>query len=330
MSMLEKKFFFPVALLLILLFGCYSDSKPKDIEELTIAFQEWVGYGPLYLAAEKGFFKDEGLRLKFIDEQLDSARRDAFLAGMLDCEAGTIDLLISKRAQGASIVAVMELDLSYGSDGIVVNEEIKSLEDLSGKKVVLTRGDVGENFIAYLFKKQGLSLDGVTIISRRLEDVAEVFLEGGADAVVTWQPWIAKALKRPGSHILVTSRDEPGIIIDVLNVREDLLKTNPGSIKKLMRGWFKAVAWYKQHPQEASEIVAKYYNISPQAYQEQVKGLKWLDYQEQLKNREIIKWREAFDLISEIKFKNSKTGQRPLFDKSIDRTLLKTLYEDSQ
>ncbi|MCX5715157.1 MAG: ABC transporter substrate-binding protein, partial [Candidatus Omnitrophica bacterium] len=70
--------------------GCRPKPKEARLTRVSIAFQNWVGYGPLYLAQEKGFFKDEGIELVFIDEQLDAARGDALRAGMLDCEAGTI------------------------------------------------------------------------------------------------------------------------------------------------------------------------------------------------------------------------------------------------
>lgn len=59
---------------------------------MTIAFQNWVGYSSFYPAQEKGFCKEEGIEFVFVDEQLDSARHDAFKQGMLDFEGGTIDL----------------------------------------------------------------------------------------------------------------------------------------------------------------------------------------------------------------------------------------------
>ena len=42
-----------------------------------------------------------------MDEEIDSARRDAFKSGMLDSEGGTIDLLVSKTAQDTPITAVL-------------------------------------------------------------------------------------------------------------------------------------------------------------------------------------------------------------------------------
>ncbi|MFZ0034759.1 MAG: ABC transporter substrate-binding protein, partial [Sedimentisphaerales bacterium] len=223
-------------LLAIALFpGCGKKPQEQELTSITIAFQEWVGYGLFYLAQEKGFCKEEGIEIVFIDEQLDSARRDALKQGMLDCEAGTLDLLISKAAQDTPIVGVMEIDQSFGGDGIVAAGDIKKLEDLIGKKVALARDDVGETFISTLFYQNGLSLNNVIIVPKLPEEVSQAFLNGGADACVTWEPQLTEALKRPGSHILTSSKEHTGIIIDTLNVRRDLAENNPGLVKRLMR-----------------------------------------------------------------------------------------------
>ncbi len=114
-----------VIVITFLMAGCTGRPEEAKLEKINIAFQEWIGYGLFYLAQEKEFFKEEGMELVFIDEQLDSARRDAFNQGMLDCEAGTMDLLVTKRAQDTPVVAVMEIDHSVGSNGIVATEDIK-------------------------------------------------------------------------------------------------------------------------------------------------------------------------------------------------------------
>ena len=309
---------------------CNRRPEEADLQRVNIAFQKWVGYGPLYLAQEKGFFKEEGIELVFVDEQLDSARRDAFKQGMLDCEAGTIDLLVSKRAEDTPIVAVLEIDHSLGSDGIVATEDIKTVEDLIGKKVAFARDDVGETFISYLFHKKGLSLNDITIVPRRPEDAWSAFLDGEADAAVTWEPWLSKATQRPGGHILISTQDEPEIIIDTLNVRQDLVKNNPELVKGLMRGWFKGVTYCKEHSVEASEIIAKHYDVTPGEYREQIKGLKWDNYEEQIEEKEAGDWVSAFKVISEIKFANGRIHSKPNAAKAIDRTLLEGLYENSK
>ena len=326
----QKAMVFLLTLSILLFSACGQQPEEAKLEKITIAFQEWVGYGLFYLGREKGFFREEGIQLIFIDEKLDSARRDAFKAGILDCEAGTIDLLISKRAHDTPIVGVLELDHSTGSDAIVATKDIQRLEDLIGKRVALARDDVGETFISYLFFKKKLLLNDVIIVPARSEKAWEVFYKGKADAVVTWQPHLAKALKRPGAHILISSKEEPDIIIDTLNVREDFLNEKPGLIKGLIRGWFRALGVYRKHPIPASKIIAKYYNISAEEYREAVTGLRWDDYKHQADKDETQEWVDNFNIISEIKFKAGRIPKKPNPQKSINRKLIDTLYEDSQ
>ncbi len=323
-----KSGFLYLAPLVLLFSGCAQKPEEAEPERMNIAFQKWVGYGPLYLAKEKGFFKEEGMELVIVDEPLDSARRDAFKQGMLDCEAGTIDLLITKRAQNIPIVAVMEIDHSAGGDGIVAAKGIKKVEDLKGRRVALERDNVGETLLAHVLDKKGMALADIIIVPRGPEDAWEAFLKGDADAVVTWQPWLSKALERPGAHVLLTTRDKPDIIIDTLNVREDMVKNRPGLVKKLMRGWFRAVSYYKAHPVEASGIIAHHYDITPEQYRKQGAGLRWENYKEQLmpgEEKELIK---CFNTIAGSKFAGGRISKKPDAKKAFDRTLLRTLYED--
>lgn len=310
--------------------GCSRQALEPQCTIVTIAFPQWVGYGLFYLAQEKGFCKEEGVELDFVDEQLDSARRDAFKQGMLDCEAGTLDLLVSKVAQGAPIMAVMEIGQSSGSDAIVVTEDIRSLEDLAGKRIVLTRDDVGEVFLSFLLSKNMMPLDVVIIVPKRSEEVADAFLKGEADACVTWEPQVTEALKRPGAHILASTKDYPGIIIDTLNVRSDLVENNPGLVRGIMRSWFKALAYYREHPLEASEIIASHYKITSAQYREQVQGLKWADYETQSLPEQQQQWAQAFHIITEIKLANKRISQKPDATKSVTNRLLEELYEDSK
>ena len=153
--------------------------------------------------------------------------------------AGTIDLLVSKRVQDTPIVAVSEIDHSLGSGGIVATEDIKTAGDLKGKKVAFTRDDVSETFISYLFYKKGMSLDDITIAPRRPDDAWLAFLNGEVDAAVTWEPWLSTAAQRPGGHILISTREEPHIIIDTLNGRIPRKPNAAGAIdRKLLEALY--------------------------------------------------------------------------------------------
>lgn len=316
----------------LMLAGCgVKEPEGERLERLSLAVQTWVGYGPLYLAAEKGFFVEEGLELVMVDEELDAARRDAFKAGMLDAEAGTIDQLVTKRALGTPVVAVAEVDLSLGGDVIVATEQIQSLADLVGKRVAFARDDVGETFLSYLFHKAGLSLDQITVVPMAPDEAGQAFLDGQVDAAVTWEPWVSRAAGRAGAHILVSTKDEPGIIVDILTVREQLVRENPQIVKKLVRAWYRAVDYYRAHPEEASQIIAPYYRLSAEQYREQVAGLHWPDYEEAAddfgsadKPGGLI---EVFDTIAFIKYSNGRIPRKPAASEALEPEILRTLYD---
>lgn len=312
----------------VLFSSCVQKSPAPAPLSFTIAFQKWVGYGLFYLAQEKGFFKEEGLDPIFVEEQLDASRRDAFKQGMLDFEGGTLDQLVSKAAQDTPVVGVMKIDESSGGDAIVAAENIRTLEDLIGKRVALARDDVGETLLSFLFYKNSLSLGGVILVPGFAGDIAKVFLDGKVDACATWEPQVSEALKRPGAHILASTREHPGLIMDVLNVRRDLLESNPALVKKVMRIWFKSLQYYRLHPEEASAIIASYYKIPPEEYIKQIQGLQWVGYEEQAKPRELEAWVKSFHAIAEIKLASGRISQKPDAAKHLDHALLEKLYED--
>ena len=310
--------------------GCAPKPQALTLTRVNIAFQEWVGYGPLYLAQENGFCKEEGIECVYIDEQLDSARREAFNQGMLDAEAGTLDLLVSKVGLGMPLIAVMEIDQSNGADAIVAAEDIKNMEDLEGKRIALARDNVGETFLSDVLYKNRVSFKNVLIKPQSSEKVAQAFLKGEVDACVTWEPQVSAALQRPGAHILASTKEYPGVIIDTLNVRKDLVEKNPELVKKIMRALFKAIRFCRDRPIEASEIISKHYKMTPIQYRKQIEGLTWEGYDKWNILPEYREWLEAFDAVVRVKLANGRISQKPDAAKSINYALLEKLYENIQ
>jgi ABC-type nitrate/sulfonate/bicarbonate transport system substrate-binding protein len=56
-----------ILLAIFMVGGCAPSPKAKELKRINIALPEWVGHGLFYLAQEKGFCKEEGIELVFID-----------------------------------------------------------------------------------------------------------------------------------------------------------------------------------------------------------------------------------------------------------------------
>ena len=75
--------------------------------------------------------------------------------------------------------------------------------------------------------------------------------------------------------MLVSSADYPGVVVDILSINEKYLKDHPDIVQKVMRAWFKAIAYWKSNPQEANAIMAKHYNVTPTDFADIISGLNW-------------------------------------------------------
>src|SRR5438445_8470625 len=61
---------------------------------LKIGYPVWVGYGPLFLADKKGFLKDEGVSVQFINMEDTKTRYVVLVAGQIDGVMTTIDTMV--------------------------------------------------------------------------------------------------------------------------------------------------------------------------------------------------------------------------------------------
>src|SRR5437016_7998227 len=144
--------FFLTALLFAILFtqGCKSD-KPSESKISAPAYRiglgPWVGFGPFYLAKEKGFFDEQGVKVELIVLTGLAERNSALKSGRIDGLAAPVDYFVLSAGNNLETSIVMAVDESSGGDGIVANKSIQKIEDLRGKRVAFQRGLPSEFFI---------------------------------------------------------------------------------------------------------------------------------------------------------------------------------------
>ena len=88
-------------------------------------------------------------------------------------------------------------------------------------------------------------------------DAGAAFVAGRVDAAVVWEPWLSKGKSAPHGHLLIDSSKTPGLIIDTLAFRQDVVKNRPDDVRKVVRAIGQAVDYWRQNPKEATEIMTK-------------------------------------------------------------------------
>lgn len=309
----------------------YNSQKPTGGDKFVLSVNSWVGFGPFWLAKEKGFFDEQGINVDIQTMEDTGQRKIALAKGDIDGLGDTVDLLVLERDENVPAVAVMQIDASNGADGILATENIKNVANLKGQKIAVQKNFVSEAFLNYVLQKNGLAPTDVQTIDTEAGAAGAAFVSGAVNVAVTFEPWLSKAKERNGGHVLVSSADYPGVVVDILSINEKYLKNHPDIVKKVMRAWFKTIAYWKSNPQEANAIMAKHYNVTSADFADIISGLNWPSYEENLAyfgtESQPGKIYEIANTFVNIFLKTGQIKARPDVMRAVDQTLLQSLHE---
>jgi NitT/TauT family transport system substrate-binding protein len=232
-------------------------SAPAEPQDLKITSTIWVGYGPLYLAKEKGFFEEEGVNVDLIVQQDFKQQFASLAAGRVDGIANVVDAAISYHIPDVGYKMVVALDDSQGGDGIGATKDIATVEDLAGKKIGYETGATAEFFLNVILERAGMSDSDIEHVEMLGSDAGAALLAGRIDAAVTYEPYLSEIRNSADNHVLVDTREAPGLITDVLIFSDDVIAEKPEAIQGVINAYYKALDYYAQYPDESIEIMAK-------------------------------------------------------------------------
>jgi NitT/TauT family transport system substrate-binding protein len=247
---------------------------------LKVGYSTWVGYGPLFIAQEKQYYEQTGVKVELSKIEDPKLRFAALAAGQLDGLVSTLDALSLYYKPELQIQAVLALDTSSGGDGIVAKKDIKSVADLKGRTVAFNPGSVSDFYLNYVLQQAGLTIDDVKGVSMKQDDAGAALVAGKVDAAVTWEPWLSKAKEAPDGQVLTDSSKTPGLIVDVLIFRKDVIQSRKADVQAMIKSWMQATEYYKTSKDDAVAIMAKSVGgwlEDPKVFADTLTGVQYYD-----------------------------------------------------
>ena len=244
---------------------------------VTFALNVWAGWAPIILA-NNGFepgkvwtgpggrtFK---VKLTLIDDPI--AMRDAYAAGQVHVGWATVDMLPLfleqlKRDSRTMPRVYQQIDYSFGGDGIVCRDAIRSVADIKGKSIVLAQNSPSHYFALNTLISGGLQPGDVTW--RFTQDAFQAAAAFNADkriaCAVSWSPDIYNLAKAAGNRMLVNTQTANKLIADTWFLRADVAKDHPYLAEGLMRGIFDAMIQLESQSgkEAAARLMAKGYSL---------------------------------------------------------------------
>ncbi|WP_437679741.1 ABC transporter substrate-binding protein [Sorangium sp. So ce131] len=249
------------AALVVLSSACQPD-RPGDHDggaqrrPLRFSHGYWVGYFPLSIAEEKGFFDQQGVDVELVFNTDLYGMISDFTAGKVDGLPWTMDVVVRVLAKEPDVRVVLYSGQTAGADVIMARPGIETVADLKGKKIAAKTGAMGEMLVGEMLERHGLALDDVTLVNTNETDVASHLLNDTVQAGHTWEPYVTQVAKA-GAKALFSSKETPGLFADFTLFRGAVVRERPDDVRAFLRAWFQAVDYWKAHPKEGNEIIAR-------------------------------------------------------------------------
>jgi len=247
----------------------------QDLPKVTIAMSGWTGFAPLSLAEKAGIFKKHGVdvTIKFIPQK---DRHLAIASGDVPCAATTVETWVVWNANGVATKQVLQLDKSYGADGMVVRNTIGKIADLKGKTVAASAPGTAPYFtLAWMLKKNGLSVKDVKVATLEPAAAAQAFLAGQNDAAMTYEPYLSTVREKPeAGKIIATTLDYP-MVMDTFGCTPKFISENPKLVQAMVDSYFEALDMIAKEPKKSFEIMGAVVKQTGEQFEKSQSYLRW-------------------------------------------------------
>jgi NitT/TauT family transport system substrate-binding protein len=249
----------------------------QDLPKVTVAMSGWTGFAPLTLAEKTGTFKKYGadVTIRFIPQK---DRHLAIASGDVQCAATTVETWIIWNANGVATKQIVQLDKSFGADGMVVRPSIAKIADLKDKTVAASAPGTAPYFtLAWFLKKNGLTVKDVKIATLEPGPAAQAFLAGQNDAAMTYEPYLSSVREKPeAGKIIATTLDYP-MIMDTFGCTPKFINEQPKLVQGMVNAYFEAVQQIGKDPKKSFEIMGSAVKQTGEQFEKSQAYLRWQD-----------------------------------------------------
>lgn len=258
----------------LLINGC--SCKDDGLTKLTVAeVTHSVFYAPQYVAESMGFFKEEGLKVSFVNTN----GADKTMAALLskDAEIGLMgseaSIYVYNEGQKDYAINFAQLTQKDGSFLVSrVNTDNFDISMLRGKEILGGRlAGMPEMVLEYILKNGGLNV-GVNDSSKdvnvrtdvQFAAMAGAFTSGEGDYVSLFEPTASSIVKANKGYIVASLGELSGNIpYTSYSTLKSYMNKNSDTIQKFTNAIYKAQKWVYEHTDlEVADAIKSYFSDS--------------------------------------------------------------------
>lgn len=255
--------------------GAGGDS--AEVTTITVGTLPIANAAPMYLGMEKGFFEEEGLRIKPQIGEGGAALIPTLVSG--DAQFAFVGVIpaITAVAQDVPIRIVTSSDDAAATEEkdwqtLVVpkGSPIKGVEDLPGKTIAVNalRG-LAEVVISRSLEKQGVDYRAVELLEVPFPEMPAALEQGRVDAALLTEPFLSAVLAEGGTQIDAPSVETlPNFPNGVYVASEQYIAENGDVVDRFANAMNRSLEYAQNNPEQVRRIVPEYTETPPEAAQQ--------------------------------------------------------------
>lgn len=240
---------------------------PKELKKLKILVPGVSGSGEGALSEVLSIAYKE----KFLEKELNAVGYTAEIIGFSTAGVGVNEALAAGEGDIAVYgdfpavtylsnnddVSIFAVSSSRVQIGVIAKDDIKTVQDLKGKKIATGIGTTCYKYLEDLLKKNGLSYDDVEIVNANFDSVS-LYASGQVDAIAYVSSLLYSA-KQYGQGNIITSngKDEELASTFIAVGKNKFLKENPDVVTAVKKAFTAAKEFAAADPSAAYEDFAK-------------------------------------------------------------------------
>lgn len=196
---------------------------------------------------------------------------EAVNLGNVDVSADVADTVpVFAQAAGAKLAFIAEEAASPAAQGILVaeNSPVKSLSDLKGRRIAVTKGAGSHFLLLSALAKAGLSFKDISAAYLPPADGRAAFVSNKVDAWVAWDPFLTSARRQSAARLLADGSGGLASYKRYYLASAAFADKRADVLAVLVRSLADTGRWVKSHPQEAAALLANLWKIDAETVAE--------------------------------------------------------------
>lgn len=264
-----------------------------------------VFYAPLYVAIEKGYFKDENIDLTLVTGFGADKTMTAVISREADIGFMGSEASVYMYSEGASDYVVNFAQLTQRAGNFLVarqDNEHFQWADLKGKTVLGGRkGGMPEMVFEYILKENGIDPEKDLTIIQNIDfgSTAPAFADGRGDFTIEFEPGATSLESEGKGHVIASLGKDSGYVpYTAFSAKKSYLKENPDVIQRFTNALQKGMDYVRSHsPSETASVIKPQF---PETTLEMITTIVTRYYEQDTWKSNLIFEESSFDLLQDI------------------------------